>query len=102
MKSSRALVGSMMVLACICAGIFLARTHARDANGSALTVRAVGHQWWWEFDYPSLGIKTSDVLYLPSATNVRLELASADVIHSFWIAGMKDPVRHLSRRYAPA
>ena len=26
------------------------------------------------------------------ATNVRLELASADVIHSFWVDGMKDAV----------
>jgi cytochrome c oxidase subunit 2 len=44
------------------------------------------------FDYPALGIKTSNLLYLPTATNIRLELASADVIHSFWIAGMKESV----------
>jgi heme/copper-type cytochrome/quinol oxidase subunit 2 len=64
----------------------------RANRARSLVVRAVAHQWWWEFDYPSLGIKTSDVLYLPSATHVRLELASADVIHSFWIAGMKGSV----------
>ena len=93
MKSSRASIASLMVLACVsAAAIFLARTHARGATGPALTIRAVAHQWWWEFDYPSLGIKTSDVLYVPSATDVRLELASADVIHSFWIAGMKESV----------
>jgi heme/copper-type cytochrome/quinol oxidase subunit 2 len=55
-------------------------------------VRAVAHQWWWEFDYPSLGVRTSNALYLPSGTDVQLELVSADVIHSFWIAGMKDSV----------
>ena len=93
MKSLLAFAGSLMALACICAAaLFLARTHVRGVSGSALTVRAVAHQWWWEFDYPSLGVKTSDILYLPSATNVRLELASADVIHSFWMIGMKDPV----------
>ena len=93
MKSSRVSIASLMVLACVCAAsIVLVRTHSRGVTGSALTVRAVAHQWWWEFDYPTLGVKTSDVLYLPSATNVRLELASADVIHSFWIAGMKKAV----------
>src|SRR5580658_5842811 len=93
MKASRAFIFSSIVLACVCAAaVFLARIHTRVVSGSVLTVRAVAHQWWWEFDYPSLGIKTSDVLYVPSATNVRLELASADVIHTFWIAGMKESV----------
>ena len=93
MKASRAFIFSSIVLACVCAAaVFLARIHTRVMSGSVLTVRAVAHQWWWEFDYPSLGIKTSNVLYLPSATNVRLELASGDVIHSFWIAGMKESV----------
>ncbi len=93
MKASMPFVGALLGLACICAGaIFLARILGAAVTPPALTVKAVAHQWWWEFDYPSLGIKTSDVLYVPSATNVRLELASADVIHSFWIVGMKDPV----------
>ncbi len=93
MKSSRPLVGFLMGLACIGAGaILLARILDAGVTRPALTVRVVAHQWWWEFDYPSLGVKTSDVLHVPSATNVRLELASADVIHSFWIDGMKDAV----------
>jgi hypothetical protein len=102
MKSSRVPIGSLIVLTCACAAvIFLARPHARGVTGSALTIRAVAHQWWWEFDYPSLGIRTSDVLYVPSATNVRLELASADVIHSFWIAGMKESVNILPGKTRP-
>jgi len=93
MKSSRVSMASLIVLACVgAAAILVARMYARSASGSTLIVKAVAHQWWWEFDYPSLGIKTSDVLYVPSATNVRLELASADVIHTFWIAGMKESV----------
>jgi heme/copper-type cytochrome/quinol oxidase subunit 2 len=93
MKCSRAFIVSLTVPACVCAAaIFLARLNARGVTNSALIVRAVAHQWWWEFDYPSLGIKTRGVLYLPSATHLRLELASADVIHSFWIDGMKGAV----------
>jgi len=93
MKSSRASIASLMTLTCVsAAAIFLVRTYTRGVTEPALTIRAVAHQWWWEFDYPALGIKTSNVLYLPTATNIRLDLASADVIHSFWIAGMKESV----------
>jgi cytochrome c oxidase subunit II len=62
-----------------------------EAREPDLIIKAVAHQWWWEFDYPTLGVRTSDVLYLPSTKSVRLELSSADVIHSFWIVGMKNP-----------
>lgn len=87
MKSSLPLVAALVGLACICAGVISVARIVGGDRRPALTVKAVAHQWWWEFDYPSLGIKTSDVLYLPTATNVRLELASADVIHSFWVDG---------------
>jgi cytochrome c oxidase subunit 2 len=92
MKRARASIAALVGLACMCAAALLARSYLRQALGPSLKVRAVAHQWWWEFDYPSLGIRTSDALYLPSATNVRLELVSGDVIHSFWIDGMKDSV----------
>src|ERR1700684_3617316 len=102
MKSSRASIASLMVLACFsAAAIFVVRIHARRVTGSALTIRAVVHQWWCEFDYPSLGIKTSDALYVPSATHVRLELVSADVMHSFWVAGMKASVNIVPGKTRP-
>ncbi len=51
----------------------------------ALTVRVVGHMWWWEIHYPDLGITTANEIHIPAGQPVRLELASADVIHSFWV-----------------
>jgi cytochrome c oxidase subunit 2 len=51
---------------------------------SALRVQVIGHQWWWEFRYPDLGIVTANELHLPVGTPVRLEITSIDVIHSFW------------------
>ncbi len=102
MKASRASIASLMVLACVsAAAILVPRTHARSASGSTLIIKAIAHQWWWEFDYPSLNIRTSDVLYVPSATDVRLELASADVIQ---LLDCRDEGihRHLSRKDAPA
>jgi cytochrome c oxidase subunit 2 len=51
----------------------------------ALRVRVVGHQWWWEFQYPALGFATASELHLPVGQPVTLELTSPDVIHSFWV-----------------
>lgn len=57
---------------------------------SALDVTVVGHQFWWEFRYPKLGIVTANELHIPvdtpSATRpTYLQLLSADVDHSFWV-----------------
>ncbi len=60
------------------------RTQAPPAPG-ALKVRVTGHQWWWEFEYPELGISTASDLHLPAGQAVVFELSSSDVIHSFWV-----------------
>jgi cytochrome c oxidase subunit 2 len=54
----------------------------------ALRVTVIGHQWWWEFRYPDLGIVTASDLHLPAGQPVSLEIAGADVIHSFWVPGL--------------
>jgi cytochrome c oxidase subunit 2 len=54
-----------------------------------LEIHAVAHQWWWEFDYPKLGVRVADEFYIPEGRRVRLELTSADVLHSFWLPPMK-------------
>lgn len=57
---------------------------------SALNVTVVGHQYWWEFNYPELGIHAVNELHVPlsSAKDPKptyLKLLSADVMHSFWV-----------------
>jgi cytochrome c oxidase subunit II len=57
---------------------------------SALDVTVIGHQFWWEFRYPALGIVTANELHIPLSTHQRpeptyLRLLSADVDHSFWV-----------------
>lgn len=49
-----------------------------------INVNVIGHRWWWEFDYPDLGIKTANQLHIPVDTNVHIALSSVDVVHSFW------------------
>jgi cytochrome c oxidase subunit II len=61
----------------------------------ALQVTVIGQQWWWEFQYPGQKIVTSGELVIPVGTEVRLNITSRDVIHSFWIPalnGKKDAV----------
>jgi len=57
---------------------------------SALQVTAIGHQFWWEFHYPKLGIVTANELHIPLSdpahpTPTFLNLLSSDTDHSFWI-----------------
>jgi cytochrome c oxidase subunit 2 len=54
----------------------------------ALRVSVIGHQWWWEFRYPDLGIATATELHVPVGTAVSLELETADVDHSFWVPAL--------------
>src|SRR5262249_12441858 len=56
----------------------------------ALDVTAVGHQFWWEFRSPALGIVTANELHIPVSDPARprptfLRLLSADTDHSFWV-----------------
>jgi len=57
---------------------------------SALEVTVTGHQFWWEFRYPKLGIDTANELHVPLSNEqapipTYLALLSADVDHSFWV-----------------
>jgi cytochrome c oxidase subunit 2 len=51
----------------------------------ALEIKVIAHQWWWEFQYGSLNVKTANELHIPSGKPIRLNLITADVIHSFWV-----------------
>jgi len=76
--------------------LFLATTRIifaiQDASKpqNALDVTVIGHQFWWEFRYPTLGIVTANELHIPASTDEAprptfLKLLSSDVDHSFWI-----------------
>ena len=53
-----------------------------------MTVEAIGHQWWFEFRYPSEEIVTANELHVPVGMNVVVKLRSQDVIHSFWVPNL--------------
>ena len=62
---------------------------AQGAEADTLRVRAVGHQWWFEFIYPDLGVVTANELHLPVDRSVEIQLESDDVLHSFWVPKLR-------------
>ena len=61
---------------------------ARPSN--AIEVTVIGHQFWWEYRYPSLNVVTANELHIPVSdpahpTPTFLTLLSADTDHSFWV-----------------
>ncbi len=64
---------------------YIFKHEGRPVRADAVKVHVIGHQWWWEFQYPDFGIKTAFELHLPENTPVELTVTSADVSHSFWI-----------------
>ena len=56
----------------------------RLVDPSALQVKVIAGQWYWQFQYPDLGFGSGD-LYLPLGRQVNLQMTSNDVIHSFYV-----------------
>jgi cytochrome c oxidase subunit 2 len=57
---------------------------------NAIAVTAIGHQFWWEYRYPDLGVVTANELHVPVSdpahpTPTFIKLLSADTDHSFWV-----------------
>jgi cytochrome c oxidase subunit 2 len=57
---------------------------------NAIEVTVIGHQFWWEYRYPKLGVVTANELHIPVSdpahpTPTFFQLLSADTDHSFWI-----------------
>jgi len=56
-----------------------------EGNKTALQVNVTAKLYWWEFEYPDLGIVTAQELVVPTNEKVYFNLKAADVKHSFWI-----------------
>jgi len=83
---------------------------ADKAEKSELTIKAIGKQWYWTYEYPDNGNFTFDsyilkdeeakkagmprllgvdnVLVLPTETNIRIQVTAGDVLHSFTVPAL--------------
>ena len=84
-------LGGLVVPALALSALFAAglrtlpATSAPKKGSEALTVRVTGHQWFWEARYVGTNAVTANEIHIPARTPVRLEVRTADVIHSFWV-----------------
>ncbi len=73
---------------------------------SKMTIKVTGHQWYWEYNYPDNGnfsfnsnlvadkdlkpgdkrlLEVDNPLVIPANTNIRIQVAGSDVIHSWFV-----------------
>lgn len=75
-----------------------------DQKETAYEVNAIGLQWWFKFEYPSEQIEgvgplvTGNELVIPAGRPVRVNLRTADVIHSFWVPKLAGKVDMIPNR----
>jgi len=82
-------IAPALILALVAVPTVLTIFHTQakpPANG--LQVKVIGHQWWWEFQYPDYGVTTGSEMHVPVNRPVVVSIESADVAHSFWFPAM--------------
>jgi cytochrome c oxidase subunit 2 len=65
---------------------------AAGARPASLRIGIEGHQWWWRVRYldahGALLFETANELRVPVGVPLEITLASADVLHSFWVPNL--------------
>lgn len=81
-----------LIPALILAGVFALtiRTMASSSpklapTAEGMQINVIGHQWWWEIQYPDQKVVTASELHIPTGKVVNVKLTSDNVIHSFWV-----------------
>lgn len=96
----------VLVLVVIAFPSFRLLYYAETTPDAELTIKAIGHQWYWSYEYPDHGNFTFDALMIqdgelkpgqprllatdnhvvvPVDTNVRVQITAADVLHAWAI-----------------
>jgi len=65
---------------------------------NALVVKVTGYQWWFNFEYPDLGVVAANEMVIPTGRPVHIELRTNDVIHSFWVPKLAGKVDLMPNR----
>jgi len=70
----------------------------RTAPTDTLDIYVIGKQWMWKAQQPN-GLKEINELHVPLGRNVRLILASEDVIHDFFVPAFRVKMDAVPGRY---
>jgi len=55
---------------------------AKAPTAQTMRVNVLGHQWWWQFDYPKEGITTANELVIPTGRPIYLSLCAVGFAYS--------------------
>jgi cytochrome c oxidase subunit 2 len=96
----------ILILVVICIPSFKLLYFADSIKDAEMTIKAVGHQWYWSYEYPDHGdftfdaamlddderepgqprlLATDEAVVMPVNTNIRLLIAADDVLHAWAI-----------------
>ncbi len=96
----------VLILVAIAIPSFRALYHQLEIPKPDLTIKAIGHQWYWSYEYPDNGnftfdanliqdkdlqpgqlrlLETDNEVVLPVGKNIRIQITASDVIHSWTI-----------------
>ena len=76
----------VLVTVFIVANLVVIRTTQAPAKGSTqMSIDVTGKQWFWVVRYDGTKAVTANEIHIPVRTRVRVNVRTADVIHSFWV-----------------
>jgi cytochrome c oxidase subunit II len=70
----------------------------REVPDNALEINVTGEKWFWSFQYAN-GKQTANEFVVPVNQPVKLILTSKDVLHSFFVPGMRTKMDAVPGRY---
>lgn len=84
-----AIVPAFIIVGALCYTLVVQGAISSPPSPPVATIEVVGHRWWWEVDYDlptrEQRVVTANEMHIPVGRPVRVELTTADVIHSFWV-----------------
>ena len=96
-------VGLTAITVLVLTGLsYAAQKRLFSTKAEGLTIRVIGHQWWWEVRYedpePYKTFTTANEIHVPAGEPVKVKLNSSDVIHSFWVPNLMGKVDNITGR----
>jgi cytochrome c oxidase subunit 2 len=83
---------TVIVVAALTAVSYGAQRSLFGHKDGVVTIKVIGHQWWWEFQYedeqPSRTFTTANEFHIPVGEPILIKLEASDVIHSFWVPSL--------------
>jgi cytochrome c oxidase subunit 2 len=64
---------------------------ARDLDSAQMSIDVIAHQWWWEVRYEG-EIVSANEIHIPTGEQVKMNLTTKDVIHSYWVPQLQAKV----------